>query len=340
MNIAQAKARITISDFLARAGGKLGFNGQYAYLKGGEYWYHSPLPGREDSTPSFKTDRTNRMWFDQGTKQGGGIIELAMLLFNCDERGALRELSQMYHGELFDWMHTPAPQTKGTRQPKQAGLPLFAENKQAESATARADIEISPITSKGLYWYLHHRGIDPKLAKRYVQEMRYQADGKTFYTLAFASDAGGYELRNGVGVANGGQGFKGAHGPKAITVLHPEKATSGGAVIAFEGFFDFLTALAYYGKDEPATPVIVMNSAAMTAQTVAAIEHLGVGTAFLYLDRDKTGMEAAQMIRDALPGITMEDRSGLYAGYSDFNAYWMQEGKQARAAKEMAVQGR
>lgn len=326
MNIAQAKASITISDFLARLGHP------YASFKGGEYWYNSPLPDREDDTPSFKTDRTNRLWFDQGTKQGGGIIELAMLMFGCDERGALRELSRLYKGTLFDQVDAPTPQREGTRRAKPPGLPLFEQAAHAspDGAQPRTHIETRPITSKGLYWYLHHRGIDPALAKRYVQEMRWRSGDKAFYTLAFASDAGGFELRNGVGVSEGGHGFQGVHGPKAITTLHADKATPGGSVSVFEGFFDFLSALAYYGKSEPATPVIVMNSAAMTEQTVAAIQRLQAGRAHLYLDRDKTGTEAAQAIRAALPGVTVEDRSSLYAEYADFNDYWMQKGRKAK----------
>lgn len=328
MNIAQAKANITISDFLARMGRP------YASFKGGEYWYHSPLPDRDDSTPSFKTDRTNRLWFDQGTKQGGGIIELAMLMFDCDESGALRELSRLYKGALFDQVDAPAPQREGTRQPKSPGLPLFDHTARESGGQEREQIEILPISSKGLYWYLHYRGIDPRLAKRYVKEMRYRSDDKTFYMLAFASDEGGYELRNGVGVTEGKQGFKGAHGPKAITTLHPEKATPGGSVSVFEGFFDFLAALSYYDRNEPSTPVIVMNSAAMTERTAAAIERLGAGRVHLYLDCNKTGQDAAQAIREALPNVKVEDRSGLYAAYVDFNEFWMKEGKQARLAKQ------
>lgn len=331
MNIAQAKAKITISDFLARMGHS------YASFKGGEYWYNSPLPGRKDATPSFKTDPTNRLWFDQGTKQGGGIIELAMLMWDCDERGALRELSRLYQGALFDQVDAPAPQRQGTRRAKPPGLPLFdqAAHPSPDGAQPRTEVEIRPITSKGLYWYLHHRGIDPQLAKRYLKEMRWRAGDKAFYTLAFASDEGGYELRNGVGVNAGGPGFKGAHGTKAITTLHADKATPGGSVSVFEGFFDFLSALAYYGKAEPATPVIVMNSAAMIEPTVAAIQRLEAGRVHLYLDRDKTGQDAAQAIRAALPGLMVEDRSDLYAEYADFNDYWMQTGRQAKERNQM-----
>lgn len=330
MNIAQAKANIPISDFLAKIGH------QPAYVRGGEYWYHSPLPGRQDDTPSFKTDSANRLWIDQATRQGGSIIELAQIMLDCQTVSeVLHRLSDLYRGTLFDTSATVQPKKPTTQRTatEPDGMPLFAQQRQ--QAGERTGIEITPVTSKGLYWYLHHRGIDPQLAKRYLKEIRYQADGRPFYALAFASDEGGYELRNGVGVSEGGQGFKGAHGPKAITTLHPEKATPGGAVSVFEGVFDFLAVLSYYGKDEPGTPVIVMNSTAMQAPTVAAIKRLGAGRAYLYLDHDATGREATEALRSQLPGVTVEDRSHLYAGYADFNEYWMQKGRQAKPNQQM-----
>lgn len=323
MNIRQAKDRITIPDFLAR------IDHQPAYVKNGEHWYHSPLPGREDNTPSFKTNRTGRLWFDQGTRKGGTVIELAMQMFDCDESGALEHLTRLYPGDLFDT--PPQVVAAGKRQTNSQALPLFEHRAQAENGKEyeRTDIEVIPITSRGLYWYLHDRGIDPRFAKPYVQEMRYQVNGKPFYALAFASDAeGSYELRN--------VHYQGTHGPKTIRVLHPEKASEGGSVTVFEGFFDFLSALAYYGKAEPDTPVIVMNSAALHAQTAEAIQRMGAARAFLYLDHDKTGREAAQSVREALPDVILEDRSGLYSDYKDFNEFWKEQRKRIKASAHHA----
>lgn len=319
MNIHQAKASVLLPDLLARLGH------QPSHEQHGETWYHSPL--REgDGTPSFKTDPTGRLWFDHGTGEGGDVVKFARLYWQCTTGDALRHLTSLYPGSLFDNPPTVQP----TKVPKPA--PLFewqaASNRNGET---RNDIAIRPITSRGLYWYLHHRGIDPRLAKRYVQEMRCQVNGKDFYALAFPSDAGGYELRNGVGVTEGKPGFKGAHGSKAISVLHPEKASPGGSVTVFEGFFDFLTALAYAGKEAPDTPVIVMNSTAMLTQTVAAILRLKVERVYLYLDRDATGREVTETLRAALAGMAVEDRSDLYAAYMDFNEFWMQEGKQRQS---------
>ena len=323
MKIEQAKAHITMPDLLAR----LGFQGEE---RNGELWYHSPF--RDERTASFKLTRDGRAWYDHGIGEGGDVVTFARRYWECDTSQALRQLSDLYLGSLFDTPPTVEPRKRADNAAP--GLPLFAERERENREDERTGIEIGPITSKGLYWYLHHRGIDPQLAKRYLKEMRYKADDKEFYVLAFASDEGGWELRNGVGVSEGKHGFQGNYGPKAITVLYPEKATPGGSVSVFEGFFDFLTALSYYGKDEPSTPVIVMNSAALRKQTAAAIERLVAGRVHLYLDRDETGQDATQAIREALPDIMVEDRSGLYAAYADFNDFWMKEGKQAKLAKQ------
>lgn len=316
MNIHQAKAQVLLPDLLARLGC------QPSHEQQGEWWYHSPL--REgDATPSFKTDRTGKLWFDHGTGEGGDVVKFARLYWQCSIGEALRHLTQLYPGSLFD----EPPAVQPTKAPSSAA-PLFEWQATGDHDAAQPQIELRPITSRGLYWYLHHRGIDPKLAKRYVQEMRCPLYGKDFYALAFPSDAGGYELRNGVGVTEGKPGFKGAHGPKAITTLHPEKATPGGSVTVFEGFFDFLSALSWAGKEAPDTPVIVMNSTAMLTPTADAIRRLQAGQVYLYLDHDSTGREATEQLRLALAGIVVEDRSHLYAAYADFNAFWMQEGQQ------------
>lgn len=315
MNIRQAKASVMLPDLLARLGH------QPSHEQHGESWYHSPL--REgDATPSFKTDRTGKLWFDHGTGEGGDVVKFARLYWQCSTGEALRHLTRLYPGSLFD----EPPAVQPARKPRSA--PLFEQHTAGSAGETHQAIQILPITSRGLYWYLHHRGIDPKLAKRYVQEIRCEMHGNAFYALAFPSDAGGFELRNGVGVTEGKPGFKGAQGTKAISVLHPEKATPGGSVTVFEGFFDFLSALAYAGKEAPDTPVIVMNSTAMLTQTADAIRRLQAGRVYLYLDRDATGREVTEQLRTALTGIHVEDRSDLYAAYADFNDFWMQEGKQ------------
>ena len=67
--------------------------------------------------------------------------------------------------------------------------------------------------------------------KRSTGEGHYQA-------LAFANDAGGYEVRNAR--------FKGSLGHKDITSL----ALPGSQRAAvFEGVFDFLSVLAHYGRE-------------------------------------------------------------------------------------------
>ncbi len=326
MKIEQAKAHITMPDLLAR----LEFQGEE---RNGELWYHSPL--REERTASFKVTRDGRAWYDHGAGEGGDVVKFATRYWECSTSQALRHLSDLYSGSLFDTPPTVQPRARRSATAPD-DLPLFEP--QAQGSDKRSDVEIRPITSRGLYWYLHHRGIDPELAKRYVKEIRYTADGNPFYALAFPSDEGGYELRNGVGVSDGGEGFKGMHGPKAISVLHPEKATPGGALSVFEGFFDFLSALAYYGKSEPDTPVIVMNSASMHRQTAEAIRSLGAGRVFFFRDRNPGGVEVAQKVSEALPDIDIEDRSALYAAYSDFNDFWMKEGKQAKAKIGKQVQ--
>lgn len=65
---------------------------------------------------------------------------------------------------------------------------------------------VGPLAHMALACYLDRRGIDQDIAKRYLREMHYTRDGKPYFSLAFQSDSGGWEMRNPY--------FQGAHGPE------------------------------------------------------------------------------------------------------------------------------
>lgn len=160
-----------------------------------------------------------------------------------------------------------------------------------------------------LLLYLDQRCIDRETAQAYVQEIYYTRAGKPYFALTFASDSGDWERRNPY--------FKGIYGPKDMTLLHQE--STGGSVLVFEGFMDFLSYLTYYKLVAPPHPVIVMNSATMLDKMVAMIRALGAITVHLYLDRDATGRRLMDAFQEQLPSVTMIDESGLYARHKDFN---------------------
>ncbi len=73
MNVKQTKG-VSIEELLRRCG----------YEPTGEQgetvWYRSPL--REETTPSFKVNRSRNLWIDFGDGRGGDVIDLPRA-FSC-----------------------------------------------------------------------------------------------------------------------------------------------------------------------------------------------------------------------------------------------------------------
>ena len=51
------------------------------------YMYYSPF--REEASPSFHIDLSTNRWFDFGTSEGGGVVELVCRLCACDRAEVL-----------------------------------------------------------------------------------------------------------------------------------------------------------------------------------------------------------------------------------------------------------
>jgi hypothetical protein len=133
-----------------------------------------------------------------------------------------------------------------------------------------------------------------------------------YFALAFANAGGGLELRNPY--------FKGTHGTKDITLIDPPAAS--GTLAVFEGFMDFLSALAL-NYLPPGTSVLVLNSTAMGEKAVHRIKERSPAAVHLYLDHDPAGRDLTAYFKAALSGLAVVDQSGHYAGHKDVNAQLM-----------------
>jgi Toprim-like len=165
---------------------------------------------------------------------------------------------------------------------------------------------VKPLQSNSLIAYCESRKIPFNVAFKFLNEVHYTNNGKSYYSLGFRNDKGGFELRN--------QSFKGCTHPKTITTFEvPESKT----VYLFEGFFDFLSAMAFFGTSKPLNTVIVLNSLSLLSQ---AKERLNKAeTIHTFLDRDDAGTKAVEKLRT--DKVNIVDRSVIYDGYNDFNEY-------------------
>ncbi len=313
MNAKQAK-QIPMNEILQRLGLKP------AKEIRGELWYSSPF--RKEREPSFKINPEKNVWYDFGYGGGGNVLDFIMIFYDITSiSAALKQLLEII----------------GTSQRQQRPnvVPPLPNAAPKSDTIERPKIEkIQSLENRSLIQYLKIRGIERKTAAPYVKEIYYSLMGKEYFALAFPNLSGGYELRNPY--------FKGTLGKKDISLLVKRKRKeetdanqTAAAVTVFEGFIDFLSALTFYQTCEAKTPVIVLNSVSLKDQAVQKIREMGKSCVYLYLDRDEVGRRIQDDFRQQFGfdtqatqpkglGITIIDKSELYAGYKDFNDFLVQ----------------
>ncbi len=284
MNTYQAK-RLRLKDILATLGHEPN------KVLQGELWYLSPF--RQETEPSFKINLERNVWYDFGLGAGGNIIDFGLKYFQVSTVAAvLHELEALIGGQ-------------------KTVLPLApAKNAPTEPEESFKVQKIAPLQNVALLKYLASRGIEAALAQSYVQEIYYTRQNKRYFSLAFPNASGGYELRNAY--------FKGVHGHKDVSLIN---GASTAGVMIFEGFIDFLSALAWHKVTAPPLSVIVLNSVALRDKALSTIRDKGVQSVHLYLDHDPAGRELTTFLQQQLAAIEVVDQSGLYQGFKDVNAF-------------------
>jgi hypothetical protein len=278
MNIQQAK-KIDLIAYLASLG--------YAPQKivGKNHWYLSPF--RNEKTASFKVTQNPNRWYDFAESKGGDIIDFGKIYFSCSTTEMLRKLEGI-------------PQT----------FPRSEEIIDSASTPLESPLRIlsaKKINSPSLIQYLLSRKISFEIAQKYLYQVRYEVQGKTYFALGFKNDRGGYELR--------GRNFKGSNRPKTITFFK-----NGASELAvFEGFFDFLSFTKVYCQgDHPALDFLILNSVSFFEKSLPVIKNYD--RIYLYLDNDPAGEKytALALSQDDKKFI---DRRQTYSAYKDLNAW-------------------
>jgi hypothetical protein len=90
-------------------------------------------------------------------------------------------------------------------------------------------------------------------------------------------------------------------------------------VAIFEGFFDFLSTLVYYGQTQPNANVLVLNSVSMIDRAIDQLKGQGIHTLYTYLDHDAAG-ETTKAHLEANPNhFDVQNASKFYHGHKDAN---------------------
>lgn len=255
---------------------------------GKELLYLSPF--RNEQTPSFLVNPAKNCFTDFGgtEEMKGDAIRLAQLLWQVGFREATAMLSGL---EL-------------------AAAPSFSFSGQESSEKGGKGIRVVSVRRlrhPALMQYVGQRGISTGLAQQYLREVTYRTQGRQFFAVGFPNDAGGYELRNGLD-------FKGGKTVNALTTFD----CGTDSVALFEGFFDFLSALEYYGRPSPAVTTIVLNTCNNLGKALASLA--GSKSVHCFLDNDAAGRKA--LARLEKEGLAVRDWStSLYPDFKDFNDF-------------------
>ena len=263
----------------------IGFAGK---IKGSFVWYNSPF--RNERTASFSVNQSTNRWNDFGTGQAGDLVDLVKLIYNTDASGAIDILSGCKADEYFSF-------SKAKTEPKEKDSGIIIKL-------------IQPLTNKSLIQYLSERKIPLPIARRFTEEAYYMVKDKRYFSIAFRNDKGGYELRNPY--------YKNCSSPKHYTTF---QVAGSQQLNLFEGFFDFLSALAYYKVLTPSHNTIILNSLSnLQAVLPLLINYEKIN---LFLDNDlasESGQKATKSIGN-IHRNTINQAALIYPESKDFNDF-------------------
>lgn len=264
----------------------------------GKGMFLSPL--RDESDPSFHVSFKSNTWYDFGMGIGGGVIDLVCKLSGCERREALDTLS-IINGRY--------PDVTGKFQ---------RASRTAEKESAIKIIRVEQrFISRSLIRYAASRGIPLNILNSQCQEVtfRYSSnESLRINAIGFMNDMGGYSLRNSK--------TKKSSSSFISTITIPQSSS----IMVFEGFFDYLSYLAYNGIEQPRESVCVLNGVGNILHALPILELYK--DIHLYLDNDAAGKKTAETIighcsidkKNCDTVCKVHEMSHLYNGHKDFNS--------------------
>ena len=269
MNCAAIKQAITIDDYLAR----IGLQPAKVTAKG--IWYFSPISG--EAHPSFEVSPDGTMFHDWSSGASGDLIKLVIDMHP----------GYSVHDVIVDVTNMLGA-SNASASPKTTNKTTNLCQKEVTYKEGLHILNSSREICRKLQGYAFGRGITRDILGQYCQEVEYYNAGRTWYSLGFLNDKGGYEIRS--------HRFKGASAPKGITTIGVNRDCP---YLIFEGFFDFLSAVQLRWFSAERNNAIVLNSTAMVAECLDKLQD--ASRIVCFLDRDESGVKTYQKIAEAFP---------------------------------------
>lgn len=289
------------------------------------YMYYSPF--REEASPSMRVtvnpvDGT-WMWADYGGSpepgkkvDGGGCLDMVRRLgrFSSDE-AAVAELRRI-------------ASSKGVAVIEEESL--SARKEAGRPAGIVVDDVSMRFTRRNLVRYADsERGIPEDILSRYCRQVTYHARAnasRRFTVIGFPNNAGGWALRG-----TGSPQRSKRNSLAGISIFSPDGThcpdgrVSSAKCALFEGFFDFLSYMAWKGVKEPGMDACVLNSTSNLLQAKSWI--VSHGSVRCFFDNDEAGEQATRKVEAWCVGAGLDFKDGrtAYAGHDDVNEAWTAE---------------
>ncbi len=289
--------------------------------------YFSPF--RTEKSPSFHINDREHKWADLGSTDpslvkagkkaaGGDVIDLVCLLRNCS------------FGEALDFLASFHPTVSAAKDE------IIGPSRSSSPGKIHIERVGSLASNLLLSYAIEKRCIPEDILKRYCSQVNYRfvrEDGTTskdYFAIGFPNKGGHWTLRNSVVKISSGSDFT-VVGSDGEYLHSDESVPSSNSVTVFEGFMDFLSWLAWRGREVPGDcDAVILNSTSNTTSALPfLLEHaLVIG----YFDNDKAGQGhsdwlAAECAKASAPGhqVRYHNGSGAFKGYNDINEAWMDE---------------
>ena len=256
-------------------------------------------PFRDESHPSFDI-RDDRLWHDHGSGEGGGVWQLAYKYLGEENKSKAYRLLQGIGGVGVVVDSTPRTASS-------------VDNKQSDRPGGIKILGCYPLNNVHLLDYIHRRGVDVDVARKYCNVVVYLLNQKKSYSIGFLNDSGGYELRS--------EYLKLSSSPKDVTLLRSDSTTQSDSLLVFEGFFDFLShkTLEKEGycpaRDEDYLILNGVGNVQLAKEKIGAYRMVRT-----MLDNDMAGDEATKRISELCTG-GFEDLRDAFSEFNDLNEY-------------------
>ena len=234
-------------------------------------------PFRNEETASFKVDYRANLWHDFGSGEGGSIIDLIMKMQQCNFIQAIEFLEKHINQNVKTYQR-----------------PYISTNVSISANNSLSITAIQPLENPKLLAFLQSRKINLETAKAFCKEIHYQIGGRSYFTLGFPNDAGGYELRN--------LQFKGCVPPKEISTFDKKTPT----VHLFEGFMDYLSLLTMQARQADVSAVVLNSITNLEKALPFLSKHEKINAFF---DNDEAGKQALKKLQKLnLPVVDISKR--------------------------------